>query len=125
MAKRAEGREMKPRNIGVDIDGTLTKETEGWGYAQRTPDKNVIEKINMLFDLGHNIILHSSRFQDDLATTKKWLKLHGVKYSAIILGKPRFDFYIGDEVIPPDDLAINDQGEPCRFSKIKAIRMEG
>lgn len=84
--------------IGVDIDGTLTREKAGHDYASRTPRKEVINKVNQFHKEGHIIILFSSRWESDREVTRAWMKKHGVKYHALVLGKPAFDMYIGDEV---------------------------
>ena len=84
--------------FGIDIDGTITKETVGWNYEARTPVPDVIEKINSLFDQGHWISLHTSRLKRDRKVTEDWLKLHGVKYNEVIFEKPKYDIYVGDEI---------------------------
>lgn len=84
--------------IGIDIDGTITNETKGWDYENRTPDLKVISKINKLYCQGHFIELFSSRLKKDRQVTIAWLKKYGVKYNNLILGKPRYDYYVGDEV---------------------------
>jgi len=82
--------------IGIDIDGTLTNETIGWDYSKRTPRQDVIDKVNQHYDQGDFITLFSSRFQSDRKVTVAWLRKHGVKYNRLILGKPKFDWYIDD-----------------------------
>lgn len=90
-------------DIFVDIDGTLTVETEGYLYENRTPRFNVIERINSLFDGGHRITLWSARWEEDRRITERWLNLFNVKYHELILGKPKFDLYICDLVKNVED----------------------
>jgi len=90
-------------NIAVDIDGVLTKETQGHGHEQyllRTPDKEMIYAITCLRERGHHIILFSARHEEDREITCRWLKDHGVQYDQLILGKPHYDIFI-------DDLSVN------------------
>ena len=88
---------------GIDIDGVLTNETDGWNYDSRTPNLKMIDKVNRMFNKGHYIMLFSARMKCDKAVTKEWLKRHGVKYNELILGKPKFDLYIDDIAITPED----------------------
>ena len=85
--------------IGVDIDGNLTNETEGWDYTKRTPKQKVIDYVNKMYDEGHFIELYSARFKCDRKVTIAWMKKYGVKYNNLILGKPKYDLYIGDEAV--------------------------
>jgi len=48
--------------------------------------------------------LFTSRLPCDRAVTKKWLKKHGIKYNNLILGKPKYDLYVGDEVKRPEEV---------------------
>ncbi len=90
--------------IAVDLDGTITNEVEGWDYAKRTPNRKVIEHINHWYDEGHFITLWSARMKKDRKVTVAWLKEHGVKYNDLVLGKPRFDLYVGDECCHVEDI---------------------
>jgi len=90
--------------IGVDIDGTLTVETEGWDYKNRTPRFDIIQKINKLYAKGNTIILFTSRYKEDDWVTQKWLITNGVLFHKIIFDKPKFDIYIGEETKRPEEL---------------------
>lgn len=90
--------------IGIDVDGTLTNEVEGHNYAVRTPNKKMIEKVNQWFLEGNTIVLFSSRWEADRATTRTWLKKHGVRYHTLILNKPKFDMYIDDISKRPEEV---------------------
>ena len=82
-----------------DIDGVLTKETEGHDYEKRTPQFNNISIVIDLFEKGHTIILNTARWQEDMQVTNKWLRKHHVLYHKIQFGKPKADFYIDDKMI--------------------------
>ena len=92
----------------IDIDGTLCTNTNG-NYASAKPFEERIKKINLLYDAGNVIILHTARgmntFNGDRQKvydkyyifTQNQLKDWGVKYHTLILGKPSGDFYIDDK----------------------------
>ena len=91
----------------VDIDGTLTVETEGWGdevYADRTPIHHRIQKVNELHAEGHTIIIWTSRFKSDRSVTEEWLERYGVRYDCLRMGKPQFDILIDDKVILAEEI---------------------
>jgi len=90
--------------IGVDIDGTITIETQGWDYENRTPNIEMVTWVNQHYDQGDFIELFSSRLKCDKSVTIKWLKKHGVKYNNLILGKPKYDLYVGDETLRPEEI---------------------
>ena len=94
----------KAMDIIVDIDGTLTKETIGWKYTERTPRKEIIDIINGFYEAGHSIILHTSRRAIDRRDTEWWLKKHGIKYTELILEKIIYDLWIDDRCISPEQL---------------------
>lgn len=93
--------------FSIDIDGVISKKTV-WSYRDSylrlrrmllyiKPDKEVIKKVNKLYDEGHIIILNTSRIWHDYDVTVEWLKKHGVKYHQLIMAKPLCDFYIDDK----------------------------
>lgn len=92
------------KRYGVDIDGVLTIETHGWNYEDRTPRWEIIEIINKLYYEGNHITLFSSRYPSDKIITMRWLNKYGVKFNKLILGKPKFEIYIDDIAIKPEEL---------------------
>jgi hypothetical protein len=88
----------------IDIDGTLTIETEGWDYENRTPKPSHIAGVNRLFDAGHSILLFTARFEEDRGKTTDWLRKYGVKYTRLIMDKPQYDVVIDDKMLPPSML---------------------
>ncbi len=95
-----------------DIDGTICTNTYG-DYNKAEPFNERIEKVNSLFDKGNTIIFQTARGMGRSGNNinvahKKWysftenqLKIWGVKFHSLFLGKPAGDTYI-------DDRAIND-----------------
>lgn len=82
--------------IAVDIDGILTKETEGHDYEKRTPNKSNIKRVRELYAYGHTIVLYTARYHIDKTITEIWLKKHGVQYNKLVMGKERYDLLIDD-----------------------------
>jgi len=89
-------------NIFVDIDETIC--TGGYPYTDAQPIADRINKVNALYDAGHNITYwtgrggHSGIDFTDLTTEQldKW----GCQYHDLIVGqKPTFDLYICDKSI--------------------------
>ena len=100
--------------IFVDIDETICLNDEDRNYSNAKPILENIDKINQLFDLGHEITYWSARGtvtgidweKITLNQFKKW----NVKFNNLILGqKPDFDLLIDDKAINIADIDnIND-----------------
>jgi len=107
-----------------DIDGTICSNTFG-EYEKAEPIKARINTINNLYDSGNTIIFQTARGMgssenDSQIAIEKWhdftisqLKLWGVRYHQLFLGKPAGDIYVDDkgqndnnffENAPTDDL---------------------
>lgn len=87
--------------IYVDIDNTICS-TNGTNYQSATPIKKNIEKINKLFDEGHEIIYWTARGSvtkiNHFALTEKQLKTWNCKYNSLSVGeKPYYDLLICDK----------------------------
>ena len=91
-----------------DLDGTLCTNT--WGkYENAIPNKKAIKKLNELFEIGHTIIIYTSRYMGRFNSnvemvysfgydfTKKQLDDWGVKYHELKMGKPSYDVIIDDK----------------------------
>ena len=102
-----------------DIDGVICNNT--WGdYEKAIPNKNVIKKINQLYENGYFIKIFTARYmgktneniQDahDLGFdfTNKQLKNWGLKFHKLIMGKPTYDIVIDDKSINYNLDWIND-----------------
>ena len=85
-----------------DIDGTICTNTDG-DYEQAIPFREVIEKVNYLYDKGHKVVFYTGRGSttgiDWYDFTKKQLKEWKVKYHELVMGKPYANFYIDDKAI--------------------------
>ena len=83
-----------------DIDGTIC--TTDCHYDDARPYKNVIKKINSLYDEGNHIIFYIKRLQIRKRLEKytvNQLQEWKVKYHELIMGKPQFDLMVDDRVI--------------------------
>ena len=96
----------------IDIDGTIcdteyTKNNGKWQYKQAKPNKEMIDKINILYDMGEYIILFTARGTithiDYREMTERQLKEWGVKYNELRFDKPGGEIYIDDRTITPSD----------------------
>lgn len=86
-----------------DIDGTITVETEGWDYANRTPRLEVIDKIRVLYNSGVSIVFWTARMKIDRAVTLVWLAQHDVPFDLLVTDKPYWDVYICDKSFNVED----------------------
>jgi len=87
--------------IYVDIDNTICK-TEGTDYKSAMPIKSNIEKINKLFDEGHEIIYWTARGSvtkvNYFDLTSKQLQIWNCKFHKLSVGeKPYYDMLICDK----------------------------
>ena len=96
-----------------DIDGTIC--STNCEYEDAKPYKEVIKKINSLYNSGNSVILYTSRGSgsgiDWEEFTKKQVDGWGVKYHQLLLGKPMYDIFV-------DDRAINNE-EWCKQEGIE------
>jgi len=86
-----------------DIDGTICSQEKPENYSKAVPNKDMIKKINELYDQKNKIYLHTGRHMQNEEITKKWLKKYKVKYHHIFFNKPVGDLYIDDRGITPED----------------------
>tara|TARA_Y100000114_G_scaffold157162_1_gene187599 strand:+ start:6576 stop:6875 length:300 start_codon:yes stop_codon:yes gene_type:complete len=96
--------------IYVDIDNTIFK-TEGTEYHKSEPMLDRIEKINNLYDQGHEIVYWTARGTgsgiDWEVLTKAQFRRNKVKYSSLKFGKPIYDLFIDDKNINSEDYFKN------------------
>ena len=89
----------------VDIDDTICHSIDG-NYPEANPILKRIEKINKLYEQGHEVHYWTARGmttgKDWKSLTYKQLKEWGCKYSSLKMNKPKYDVWI-------DDKAINDK----------------
>lgn len=96
-----------------DLDNTLCH-TDGREYAKSTPIKSRIEKVNKLFEDGHEIAIYTARgmgyFSGDVDSVEKeyreltenQLSGWGLKYHELKLGKPSYDIFVDDKAMTPE-----------------------
>jgi hypothetical protein len=86
----------------VDIDNTIC-ETQGNDYPNSKPLLDRIQKINTLYDSGHEIHYWTARGSnsgvDWLQLTLQQLETWGCKYTTAKTGKPAYDVWIDDKAI--------------------------
>ena len=86
--------------IYVDIDETICT-TPGTDYYRSEPRPEQIEKINALYEEGHEIIYWTARGSvsgiDWTLLTKQQLSNWGAKHHEVHLGKPHYDLFICDK----------------------------
>lgn len=86
-----------------DIDGTLVTQ-DGSNYPAARPIQHAVDKVNALYDAGHEIVLMTARGQcsgnDYSEFTKRQMEEFGIKHHKLIMNqKPAADFYIDDKAI--------------------------
>lgn len=96
--------------VCFDIDGVLCNQVEG-NYLEAVPNQPMIDLVNRLYDGGHRILLHTSRYmgraKGDRAEAERigqefianQLAGWGVRYHELEMGKPRYDFVIDDRSV--------------------------
>jgi capsule biosynthesis phosphatase len=103
----------------VDIDGTICdKKMEHQTYAELTPRRDIVEKLQEYQRRGYRILLFTSRnmktHDHNLGLINKhtapvvfeWLTKWNIPYDEILFGKPwprSKGFYIDDRAIRPDE----------------------
>ena len=91
----------------VDIDGTLlfTKAVKGATgiitYEFISVNKELISKLNRMYEEGVVVVLQTARHWDKLEITKEQIEQAGIKYTTLIMGNVTADYYINDKSILP------------------------
>jgi len=84
-----------------DIDGTVC--STDCEYIDAVPYKQVIDKINQLYDEGHYIQIFTSRGTESGADWREFtegqLFKWNVKYHKLIMGKPSYDLFVDDRAV--------------------------
>lgn len=105
---------MVKKRYVFDIDGTICTNTNG-KYGEALPMASRIQKVNNLFDAGHDITFHTARGMgssnnNPLIAYSKWYSLTerqlsewGVKYHLLVMGKPAGEIYIDDKGIVDEE----------------------
>ena len=117
-----------------DIDDTICN-NKNRDYENAIPYKEVINKINYLYENGAIIKLYTSRgmvscngdLKKIIAKNKdileKWLKRNNVNYNELIFGKPLGDMYVDDKAINVRDFVKEKYEILNGHSGYKVIRL--
>ena len=117
-----------------DIDDTICN-NKNRDYANAIPIKEVIDKINYLYDNGATIKLYTSRgmvscngdIEKIIAKNndilRRWLAKNKVQYHELIFGKPLGDLYIDDKAMNVRDFKNQEFCELSGHSGYKVIRI--
>ena len=94
--------------IYIDIDETICFYESERNYNLAKPDYDRIEKINKLYDEGHEITYYSARGSttgiDWIETTKNQLTTWGCKFHNLSVGqKPPYDLLICDKAVNSEE----------------------
>lgn len=99
------------RRAIVDLDGTLCTQLGRGRYHLAEPKRDVIDRINKLYDAGWEIFIFTARGMETYAEnaaeidkklrplTEKWLSDNSVRYTRLMFGKPPGDFYLDDRAM--------------------------
>jgi CMP-N,N'-diacetyllegionaminic acid synthase len=91
-----------------DIDGVIARQAKDNNYALAEPNREMIDIINKLYDMGNHIVLFTARGYvtgiDWSSVTKEQLSKWGLKYHELHFGKPNADYYVDDRMLPVDFL---------------------
>jgi len=117
--------------VCFDIDGVLCDQVAK-EYSDAQPHRAMIDLVNRLYDGGHTIVLHTSRFMGRTngnreeaerigrEFTERQLAGWGVRYHELWMGKPRYDFVIDDRSVFYD--ADTDRIEAFLLDRDGAVR---
>lgn len=90
----------------IDIDNTIC-ETPKSEYINSIPNYGIINSFNQLFEDGHEIHYWTARGS---VSNKNWtdftyrqMKIWGVKYNTLNIGKIHYDYWIDDKAIDIKD----------------------
>ena len=96
-----------------DMDGVICFTTyeikdKKWTYLDAEPNKEIIDRINELYEMGEHITIYTARGStikiDWKTITEEQLEEWGVKYHELKFGKPGAEVYVDDRTIPPEEL---------------------
>lgn len=83
----------------IDLDGTLCTERLTFSRCLADPLEGAVEAMRMLKGKGVTLIIYSARTWAEYEMTVAWLKLYGIPYDQLVLGKPIGDYWIDDRAI--------------------------
>ena len=101
------------KRLGMDLDGTIAKDNPVLRdvtyfylsddaiidiYAELGVDTKITAKLRQYRKDNWMIYIYTARDERFREVTKKWLKTHRVPYDVLLMNKPYFTKYVGDEV---------------------------
>jgi mannose-6-phosphate isomerase-like protein (cupin superfamily) len=98
------------KSIVFDLDGCLCQQREG-DYENAQPIARAIGLVNRLYDCGHEITIHTSRYMgrcgsnvartyyEGFEFTQQQLRAWGVRYHLLVMGKPAADLVVDDRAL--------------------------
>lgn len=93
--------------IAMDIDGCIADPLEKENrhkYWLSIPRKDMIDKVNKLYENRYTIIYYTGRDPLYYAETYAWLIKNGCKFHALRMGKMNADWFIDDRNIDIEKL---------------------
>jgi branched-subunit amino acid aminotransferase/4-amino-4-deoxychorismate lyase len=94
-----------PKTLCFDLDGTLCSNTFGQ-YESAEPFPWAVARVNSLAGAGHHIVIFTARGSatgiDWCERTREQLASWGVRYDALVFGKPSADVYVDDRAVHTD-----------------------
>lgn len=128
--KVVDGKKVSPilpahlKNYLVDIDGTIcedipNEEPERMPNAAAFP--GAVDTLNKWYDEGHIITFFTSRTEAHRKVTEEWLKKHGFKYHALLVGKPRGGNYHWIDNAPIQVLNMKEDFWKFNYARNKVI----
>jgi phosphoglycolate phosphatase-like HAD superfamily hydrolase len=96
-----------------DLDGTICTQEED--YALARPYPAILERLRILQEAGHRILLYTARGsgtgRDWQDVTRRQLEDWGVSYDGLYMGKPAADIYVDDRAMSPAKFMMVMHGE--------------
>lgn len=104
------------KKLVMDLDGTITREDDTRGYADKEPCAEVVAQMRAYREMGFSIAIYSARNMQTyensvgkinahtLPIIVEWLRNHDIPYDEIYVGKPwcgHEGFYVDDRAIRP------------------------
>ena len=80
------------KNFLIDIDGTITEDVpneEPERMLTCLPFPDALDVLKKWYLEGHIITFFTSRTEEQREYTERWLKMHNIKYHALLMNKPR------------------------------------
>lgn len=103
-------RSVEKKSYIIDIDGTICKTLKS-EYTKSIPNYKNINIFNSLYEDGNEVHYWTARGANSGINWDKFtieqLKLWGVKYNTLNMGKPHYDVWIDDKAINADIVSVN------------------